>query len=134
MAQPSEHLKLYDQLLRVSGQLLEWAETAEWDETVIARGGALQAEWNALQGQILDKEAKLLQAETSLSQLPYADDLRPVAERVAKMQQLTSSVLQERLNMLGKSMKGLQQTKAALHAYSDADEAAHTAYFFDEKK
>ncbi|GIQ69975.1 hypothetical protein XYCOK13_27990 [Xylanibacillus composti] len=131
MAQASEHLDLYERLLLVSGQLLEWAEATEWDDQVLAKGSALQREWNELQEMIRAKEEKL---GIQLSQLPYADELRPIAERIAKMQEVTASVLQERMSMLGKSMKGLQQTKTVLNAYAEPEEAVHTAYFFDEKK
>gem|GEM_PF-3115836 len=134
MQHQSEHIRLYEEMLQCTSQLLEWAESPDWDEDTFASGPQLQQQWNELQQQITRMESKLADESGSLASLPYSDELLRIAKRIEQVHQLMETALHDRIGMLGKSMKGLQDTKHLVRAYNDAGQNNPMAYFFDEKK
>lgn len=133
MQHQSEHIQLYERLQQVSEQLLAWSETVVWEDHVFERGNELQLEFNQLKERIQAMEEKLLRGDVPLSTLPYADQLLIIARRIDKLQKKSAQIMNDRMSMLQKSMKGMQESKHLMRAYGDSDRNP-IAYFFDEKK
>lgn len=133
MRHQSEHIQLYEQLLHVTDQLLQWANTAVWEDEVYEQGKQLQQQFDQIKGKIMDLEESLVGKGKPLSELPYADQLLALAEKTNKLQQQTARVLEDRMAMIRKSKKGMKDMKRLNHAYGRTNQTP-IAYFFDEKK
>lgn len=130
----SDHIRLYESLLLSSSKLLEWAQGVDWDDHILAKGASLQQEWSDLQHQIIDLERNIMKSGTKLSDLPYANELLPLAKKIQRTQQRTELILSDAMGTVGKSLKGLQDNKHLTRAYNDAGQGNPIALFFDEKK
>lgn len=125
----------YRRLLRISQEQSALMPGEAGDEPFADRFAALDAEWRAVQEQIMQLEARLIRAigEDAFKQ-QFSSRIAPIARDIQKTIEQTAARMKADISRAGASLRTFRERRQLQEAYSDYEQASDQAIFFDEKK